>query len=151
MPGCFTASNGNKIKLDWVDLKKHDISKTVAPGGIRVYLERDNIWRHNKFNHTTLENDLALVFLSEGVSTEGLDLAPAIADESDGVPIVPGDSVDVVGWGKTSTTGEYSNTPQSATLGYLSNEDCGEGMTSDKMCAASTTQEIKGPCGGDLV
>lgn len=136
--------------MDWVDLKKQDISKTVVPGSNRFYLQRADVWRHKDFNHTTLENDLALVFLPDGMS-DGLGIPALMPNRDAGLPGAPGDLLDVVGWGQTGIDEPYSNTPRSVTLGYISNEECGEGTTADQMCAASTTEEINGPCTGDLV
>lgn len=145
---CFTDRYGNKVKLDWLDIGRNDLS--IDAGVVRVYLQKSDIWRNVHYNPTTGENDLALIFLS--VST---DIEPVMLNDEDDIPRVTGAPLEVSGWGLTNLgqTGYFSERPRVATVGYLPNSECSNtaGFPSDRMCAISKTDELKGPCTGDSV
>lgn len=133
--------------MDWLDLKRFDL--TVDTGVVRVYLQKSDIWRHIKYNPSTRENDLALVFLPWPAAID-----PVKLNDDAGIPTTAGDPLDVTSWGRSSGDGYFLNRPHTTTLGYLPNDDCsrpGVDVTDDMMCATSTTEEAKGPCTYDSV
>ena len=106
---CFTDRYGHKTRLDWVDL-----AANASPS--RIQLKKSNIWRHIKYNHTTRENDLALVFLDSKVNVQ-----PVRLDDSSGYPLSSGVSLNVTGWGPKSLDGLYVDRQQTVTELYASN------------------------------
>jgi len=143
---CFTDRYGNKVKLDWLDLQRYDMSsdKDVT----RVSLKKSDIWRHTDYNHTTRENDMSLIFLS--VKS---DVQPVRLNDAGTYLGREGSPLKVSGWGSTSPVGgEHSTRPQTATVGYLPNKKCSNAyytITNDMMCASSTLEDPQGPCTSD--
>ena len=75
---------------------------------------------HPYWNDTSLENDVAIVFLPEPIT----DIKPVALNENPNVPET-GAHLDASGWGMTSTEDLSYSGPQAATLSYVGpNEDC---------------------------
>ena len=137
---CFTDRYGHKTRLDWVDL-----AANASPS--RIQLKKSNIWRHIKYNHTTRENDLALVFLDSKVNVQ-----PVRLDDSSGYPLSSGVSLNVTGWGPKSLDGLYVDRQQTVTELYASNLNCNyPGISLDQMCTTSIAEAVSDRCIGDSV
>lgn len=137
---CFTDRYGHKTRLDWVDL-----AANASPS--RIQLKKSNIWRHIKYNHTTRENDLALVFLDSKVNVQ-----PVRLDDSSGYPLSSGVSLNVTGWGPKSLDGLYVDRQQTVTELYASNLNCNyPGISLDQMCTTSIAETVSDRCIGDSV
>lgn len=147
--GCFTNRNGRKIKMDWVDLGRNKLSDNT--GVTRVYLDKDDVWRHIRYNYVTQENDMALIFLNNVRS----EIEPVLLNQASSTPETAGDLLEVSGWGVTEPKiSFYPNQYHIATLGYVPNDHCSVEdfeITDDMMCATSTSEVVRGPCAGDVV
>jgi hypothetical protein len=136
---CFTDRYGHKTRLDWVDLALNTTS--------RIQLKKSNIWRHIKYNHTTRENDIALVFLDNKI-----DIQPVRLSDKPEFPLLSGSSVNVTGWGPKNLDGLYPNRQQTVTEHYAPNSKCNyPGLTPDKMCTTSISDDRNDRCIGDSV
>ena len=113
----------------------------------RFQLKKSNVWRHIKYNHTTRENDMALIFLDIKV-----DIKPVRLNDKSGIPLVYGSSLNVTGWGPRSLDGLYTDRQQTVTELYAPNSKCNYfGLTSDKMCTISNSDVVNERCIGDSV
>ncbi len=137
---CFTDRYGNKIRLDWIDLTSNN---TVS----RVQLKKSDIWRHINYNHATRENDLALLFLDRKV-----DISPVSLNAGLVFPLMTIAPLKVSGWGPKNLDGLYSNRQRITTERYTSNFYCNYfGISSDKICTASISDDVNDRCVGDSV
>ena len=137
---CFTDRYGNKIRLDWIDLTSNN---TVS----RVQLKKSNIWRHINYNHTTRENDLALIFLDRKV-----DISPVSLNAGLGFPLMAIAPLKVSGWGPRNLDGQYSNRQRITTERYTSNANYNYlGISPDKICTTSIYDDVNSRCIGDSV
>ncbi|MEM7031705.1 MAG: trypsin-like serine protease [Chloroflexota bacterium] len=167
---------GSLIAADWVVTAAHCTEGLtaaeidVAAGrhtlssdqGQRIRVSQ--IVNHQSYSPATLDNDIALLRLSEPVELEGsLALAGLIsfADES---LLVPNSYAVVTGWGATNGNGsDYPDNLQQAAVPLVTNEACsaaydpqfGEGsVTSNMLCAGYSQGGIDscfGDSGGPLV
>ena len=147
--GCFTNNNGRKIKMDWIDLGRQQLSDNT--GVVRIYPRMDDVWRHIHYNYMTNENDMALIFLN--IRSE---IEPVMLNEVSNTPETAGDPLEVSGWGATNPENDADSPDRFhiATLGYVPNDMCtveGIDITDDMICATSTSEDIRGPCTGDVV
>ena len=120
-------------------------------GVTRIYLDKDDVWRHIRYDYRTKENDMALIFLNNVRS----EIEPVMLNEASNTPETAGDLLEVSGWGVTDPGNVFPpNQYHIATLGYVPNDMCtveGFDITDDMMCATSTSEDIRGPCTGDVV
>ena len=136
--------------MDWVDLGRNKLSDNT--GVTRVYLDIDDVWRHIRYDYKTKENDMALIFLNSVRS----EIEPVMLNQASNTPKMAGDLLEVSGWGATDpeNAAVSPNRFHIATLGYVPNDMCtveGFDITDDMMCATSTSEDIRGPCTGDVV
>jgi len=101
------------------------------------------------------ENDVAIVFLPTAIT----NVTPVTLNEDPNVP-QPGAPLDVSGWGRIDPLVQSSAVPRSATLNYVTNEDCTKKpykykdhwITDSMMCAIADGKSIcSGDGGGPLV
>lgn len=113
--------------------------------GIIAHVERIEI--HQDWNTNSIENDIALLKLTEPVITRELAVF-------DGEVAVPDEHATLVGWGDTSHgNGEYPTILQEVQIPVLSQEDCNDkwsvwGVTvpGTQVCAST---DSKTSCSGD--
>lgn len=73
-------------------------------------------------------------------------------NDNSGNPLLPGVSVNVTGWGPKSQDGLYRDRQKTVTELYTPNSKCNYlGLTSDKMCTTSISDEVNDRCIGDSV
>jgi hypothetical protein len=107
--------------------------------------------RHPEYNGTTLANDVALIFLPEGVVMEITSVPRVKLNRKPNVPAV-GQNLEVFGWGYISEEPNIvsPNIIQTLTVQPLKNEACGEQwggeILPDVLCA---TIEGKATARGD--
>ena len=136
--------------MDWIDLGRQQLSDNT--GVVRIYPKKDDVWRHIRYDYMTKENDMALIFLNNIRS----EIEPVMLNEASNTPEMAGDLLEVSGWGATDP--ENTIFPPDrfhiATLGYVPNDKCTVedlDIKDDMMCATSTSEDIRGPCTGDVV
>ena len=138
---CFTDRYGHKTHLDWVDFAPNNTAVS------RIQLKKSNIWRHINYNHSTRENDIALVFLDNKV-----DIQPVRLNDKPGFPLISGSSLNVTGWGPKNLDGLFPNRQQTVTEVYATNAKCNyPGLTPDKLCTTVISDEFSDRCIGDSV
>ena len=134
----------------WVEFHRHDLRDDT--GVVRLYLddltqcEGDAVY-HPGYDDKTLDNDVAILFLSEPIT----DITPVILNTDPDVP--SGDApLDVSGWGFTEYMLPF--VPYAVTVNYINDEACTQkpyrfkdsNITESMMCAAA---EGKDSCYGD--
>lgn len=140
---CFTHFSNDR-PLDWVDFNRHNL--TSNPGVVRMYLRDDggDIVRHPSWDHSTGDNDFALVFLPDPM----VDIEPVKLNNDPDIPTNATDELEIFGWGLTNVDPEvYPDVPHMANLHYVPQDTCtyswaqnGITITSNMMCAIDNTQ-----------
>ncbi len=111
--------------MEWVDFHRHDLRKDE--GVVRVYLADHDVVRHPGWNYKTLDNDLALIFLSSEESDRiGLDRVKPIALHDDDEDLESNENLKAIGWGLKDPYA-HADVPRSATMEYVTNDDCAGG------------------------
>ncbi len=143
-----------------IELNKYDQNNSTNVVGIALCQTEGKsgcnaslayVVRHPQYNQTTLANDVALIFLPEGVVTEITSVPRVGLNRNPDVPAV-GQDLEVFGWGITSFEPDEVSPDiiQTLTVQALTNEACGEQwgeeILPDVLCA---TIEGKGIGQGD--
>ena len=165
---CFDGNNG----ITHVRLGEHDIS-TSSDGAVGVDVRIRRSVQHPGWNSNTLDNDLAVVKLSQSVSftnnirfvlefdhleTKIFFLRPACLPDRyqnlDLASVLRNPAPVVVGWGSTRTGGGPVNTLRQANVPMVTQATCRSAYSSisrvtigdTKMCAGDGTRDT---CNGD--
>lgn len=118
----------------------------------RFFTDADIIG-HEGYSHTTLDNDFALVKLSEPI--ENAKLIKLNADPE--LPKLGGLRVTAIGWGKTEFEGDAAQIQQYANMDYVGQGDCldrfgGHYITDNMLCVYTEgVDACQGDSGGPLI
>lgn len=145
-------SNGNAV-ISTADIAViTGVTVLDAAGGSGTRIPVSAIVRHPGYNDNTLENDIALLYLSSPVATDPdftlyrSDILPA--------PVL-GSDLTAIGWGAINNVPEYLPELQEVVLDFIPFADCNDSSYYDgqlvpgMICAGFLTGPPRDTCGGD--
>jgi Trypsin len=118
----------------------------------RRFLTDDDVIAHEKFSHTSLDFDFALIRLPEP-----FEKPEVVKLNQDSATPTANSSPRVIGWGRTEYNGSPSPVQKYADLKYVEQEEClrqfgNQYITDQMLCAYSEgTDACQGDSGGPLV
>jgi hypothetical protein len=141
----------DKVLINGYDVKK---TTSLIPQG-SGYIAASSYVAHPGYNTTTVENDIALLFLPFPIGEDD-NFKFATLNEDPTVP-ADGEELFVSGWGNTVDVYSPSPVLLGTNLDYITNEQCNDSdwdgdITDGMMCAERDgTAECRGDSGGPLV
>jgi hypothetical protein len=139
-----------KPKTDIADFNR--FNQSDDEGVQRRFLTDDDIIPHEKYSHTTLDYDFALLRLPEPFEEPAL-----VQLNQDSATPAANSNPRVIGWGRTEYNGDPSPVQKYADLTYVEQDEClrqfgNQYITDQMLCAYSEgTDACQGDSGGPLI
>jgi len=119
----------------------------------RVVLSVDRVIRHHLYNDYSLDNDIALLHLSQPVAlNDRIQVLPLISSPTDDSLLESGKMSTVAGWGYVTENGPSVSILRKVDLPLINNTVCQDANTdevTDNMMCAGYPQGAKDACAGD--